>query len=143
MLQVQNLYKSYDPESVLSGVSFVLNDGEHVGLAGPNGSGKTTLLRCITGQERPDSGSVVLSPPDLTVGYLAQAFSEESERTMGQVVAASDAQLAEAEYTLQQAAEVIASNPTEEAMSDYTDALVCFEALGGYEREHQATAILH
>mgnify|MGYP000947083692 CR=1 FL=1 len=63
MLQVQNLQKSYGITTILSGVSFVINDGEHVGLIGPNGAGKSTLLRCVVGLEQPDAGLVSLAPP--------------------------------------------------------------------------------
>src|SRR5690242_19102988 len=102
MLQAQNIHKSYCSTSVLAGASFILNDGEHVGLVGPNGSGKSTLLRVITGQEQPDSGSIALSPRYATVGYLPQAFGADDARTLGETIAAANAGLAEAERALQE-----------------------------------------
>jgi ATP-binding cassette subfamily F protein 3 len=86
LLQVQNLHKSYGVTTVLDGVSFVLNDGEHLGLIGANGTGKSTLLRCLAGDEQPDSGSIVLNPRDARVGYLPQAFGAGESRTLDQVV---------------------------------------------------------
>ena len=56
--------------TVISDVSFILNDHQHVGLIGPNGVGKSTLLRCIIGAEQLDAGTIVKSPPDLSIGYL-------------------------------------------------------------------------
>jgi branched-chain amino acid transport system ATP-binding protein len=44
--------------AALEAVSFVVTDGEIVGLIGPNGAGKTTLLNCISGVHRPDQGSI-------------------------------------------------------------------------------------
>src|SRR3954447_19247645 len=105
MLQVQNLHKSYGTATILDGVSFILNDGEHVGLIGPNGSGKTTILRCITGRERPDSGTITFSQRGATIGYLAQAFEQLGDLTVGEVVASARAELAEAERTLQESAD--------------------------------------
>src|SRR5919198_5734781 len=73
MLQVQNLRKSYGAATVLADISFIVNDGERVGLIGPNGAGKTTILRCLVGQEQPDAGTITLSPPGMAIGYLPQA----------------------------------------------------------------------
>src|SRR5262249_49018422 len=57
---------------VLKDVTFVVPEGARIGLVGPNGAGKSTLLRILAGVEEPDSGTVRRSPPNLTVGYLAQ-----------------------------------------------------------------------
>jgi ATPase subunit of ABC transporter with duplicated ATPase domains len=91
VLHVRNLHKSVGATTVLADVSFVLNDAEHVGLIGPNGPGKSTLLRCLVGAEAPDSGSVVLTPTGARVGYLPQAFAESEARSLGEVVAAAQA----------------------------------------------------
>jgi iron complex transport system ATP-binding protein len=58
--QVGFAYPSPDGTSrpVLSGLDLALRAGDLVALLGPNGSGKTTLLRLLTGQLRPDRGSV-------------------------------------------------------------------------------------
>jgi len=148
MLQVQNLHKSYGTDTVLDGVSFILNDGEHVGLIGPNGSGKTTLLRCILGHELPDSGSIILSPRDTIIGYLSQAFDDvqsgNAQRlSVGEVIAASQGDIVQAERDLLHAADALSSSTElESAMASYDDALARFEALGGYDREHRAASIL-
>lgn len=59
MLEIRQLYKSYQGRQVLSPVSFVLPPGQCLGLAGSNGSGKSTLLRLIAQIERPDGGDVL------------------------------------------------------------------------------------
>jgi ATP-binding cassette subfamily F protein 3 len=79
MIQVSNLSKAYGMQVVFDDISFVVNAGERIGLVGRNGSGKTTLLRMITGEEKPDSGSISV-PNNYPIGYLSQhlAFSEDT-----------------------------------------------------------------
>jgi ABC-type multidrug transport system ATPase subunit len=65
VLAVNGLVHSYDWSSsnkILKGVSFQLGSGTLLGLLGPNGSGKTTTIRCITGEEKPREGTVIINP---------------------------------------------------------------------------------
>lgn len=143
MFQIQNLHKNYGTATVLAGINFVVNDGEHVGLIGPNGSGKTTLLKIITKREQADSGNVVLQPRNLRIGYLAQAFEQSEGLTVGEAIFEAEADLAEAERAMQRAADALASpDDLEQALQDYESATARFEALGGYERAHHAEAIM-
>ena len=57
-ITVRNLEKSFAGVDAVSGMSFDVGPGEFYGLLGPNGAGKTTTIRILTGQLRPDSGSV-------------------------------------------------------------------------------------
>jgi ATP-binding cassette subfamily F protein 3 len=143
MLQVQHLRKSYGPATVLADVTFLVNDGERAGLIGPNGTGKTTILRCLAGQEQPDSGIIVMSPPGMAVGYLPQAFADLGEHTVAEVLAAAQAELRAAEQALALAGEALAAaQDMDAALANYDAALARFEALGGYEREHRAAAVM-
>jgi ATP-binding cassette subfamily F protein 3 len=144
MLQVQNLRKSYGTATVLAGAGFIINDTEHIGLIGPNGSGKSTLLRCITGEEQPDAGTVVLSPKGATLGYLPQTFKTLGDLTVAEALTSAHAELAAAEADMQAAADALtaSSGDLEGAMFAYESALARYEALGGYEREHKSASIL-
>jgi ATP-binding cassette, subfamily F, member 3 len=143
MLQVQHLRKSYGAVTVISDVSFILNDNQHVGLIGPNGVGKSTLLRCLIGAEPLDAGTIVTSPPGLAIGYLAQACGALWERRVGEAVAAARADVSQAEQTLQEAAEALATaSDVDAALARYDAALAHFEALGGYEHERRTVAAL-
>ena len=51
MIIANNLEKSFGPQSLFEGVSFLINEGERVGLVGKNGTGKSTLFKMILGQE--------------------------------------------------------------------------------------------
>ena len=56
MLYAEDVARSFGAVDVLDGVSFVIGDGERVGLVGPNGAGKSTILRLLAGDDRPDEG---------------------------------------------------------------------------------------
>ncbi len=58
MLSVRNLYKKYENQPLLEGVSFDVQQGETICLLGRSGSGKSTILRIIAGIETPESGEV-------------------------------------------------------------------------------------
>lgn len=58
MLEVKNLVKKFDNNTVLNGISFKVNKGDVVAIIGPSGCGKTTLLRCINMIEKPTSGDI-------------------------------------------------------------------------------------
>ncbi|GAB4111524.1 MAG: ABC-F family ATP-binding cassette domain-containing protein [Roseiflexaceae bacterium] len=143
MLQIRNLYKAYGPATVLAGVDFVINAGEHVGLIGPNGAGKSTILRCVIGSEQPDRGAITRIPADLVIGYLSQALDLPENLTVAEYLAQVQAEFRVAEQALAQASDALAvASDLEAAMAAYDQALTQFEVLGGYEREHRAQVVL-
>ena len=79
MLQVQDLWKSYDSREVVSGVSFSAEPGQIIGLLGPNGAGKTTTVSMICGLTPADRGSVVLA------GEHIDADTSAAKRKIGLV----------------------------------------------------------
>jgi phospholipid/cholesterol/gamma-HCH transport system ATP-binding protein len=58
ILEVKNLYKSFEDKEIHKGVSFSLKTGETIGLLGPSGTGKSVLLRAIIGLEEIDHGEI-------------------------------------------------------------------------------------
>jgi spermidine/putrescine transport system ATP-binding protein len=65
MLELIDIYKSYEEHSLLTGISFSVHSSETVCLLGASGSGKSTLLRIIAGLEMPEQGSVRWDGTDL------------------------------------------------------------------------------
>jgi branched-chain amino acid transport system ATP-binding protein len=66
ILTLQELKKSFGGLLAVDKLSFVVNEGEVLGLIGPNGSGKTTCFNLISGSLKPDSGSITFQGKDIT-----------------------------------------------------------------------------
>ncbi|KIL37283.1 spermidine/putrescine ABC transporter ATP-binding protein [Cohnella kolymensis] len=60
MINLQNIVKRYDQNTVVNNLSLDIQQGEFITLLGPSGCGKTTTLRMIAGFEHPTSGRIVL-----------------------------------------------------------------------------------
>src|SRR5256712_10897574 len=58
VVEADHLSKGYGDRVLIDDLSFTLPRGGMVGIIGPNGAGKTTLFRMITGQEKPDAGTL-------------------------------------------------------------------------------------
>ena len=65
LLEVKDLYKSFDELQVLKGISFSMDRGETLSVIGPSGGGKTTLLRCLNFLETPDAGEILINGKEL------------------------------------------------------------------------------
>jgi energy-dependent translational throttle protein EttA len=72
VVKAEHVVKGYGDRVLLDDVSFDLPRGGIVGVIGPNGVGKTTLFRMITGQEKPDGGSLVVGDT-VRLGYVDQS----------------------------------------------------------------------
>lgn len=59
-IQVDGLTKSYGTNTVIKGISLIVNRGEIFALLGTNGAGKTTALECIEGIRMHDSGTIAV-----------------------------------------------------------------------------------
>ncbi|WOB06830.1 energy-dependent translational throttle protein EttA [Piscinibacter gummiphilus] len=62
VLEFENVTKSFGDRVLIDNLSFKVPAGAIVGIIGPNGAGKSTLFRMISGQEKPDSGTVKIGP---------------------------------------------------------------------------------
>ena len=72
VIEAQNVNKAYGDNLLVEGMTFSLPPGGIVGIIGPNGAGKTTLFRMITGQEKPDSGTIRIGDT-VKLAYIDQS----------------------------------------------------------------------
>jgi energy-dependent translational throttle protein EttA len=72
VLEAENLTKTFGDRVLYQGLSFSVPRGGIVGVIGPNGVGKTTLFRMITGQEKPDGGTITIGDT-VQIAYVDQS----------------------------------------------------------------------
>ncbi len=79
MFSASKLSVQFSGEVLFDDVTFIINKRDRIGLVGKNGAGKTTLMKIITGQFRPENGTVSM-PSGSTVGYLPQEMHFHSRQ---------------------------------------------------------------
>ncbi len=72
VIAFDHLNKAFGDKMLIDDLSFKLPPGGIVGVIGPNGAGKTTLFRMITGQEKPDGGTISIGD-SVKLGYVDQS----------------------------------------------------------------------
>ena len=97
MIEIQNLTKQYDANTVVDDVTLTVEKGQIAALVGTSGSGKTTLLRMINRLVEPTSGKVLIAGTDTAtlaphllrrrIGYAIQGHGLFPHRTVAQNIA--------------------------------------------------------
>jgi ATP-binding cassette ChvD family protein len=72
VVDFEGLSKGFNDRLLIDNLTFKLPPGGIVGVIGPNGAGKTTLFRMITGQEKPDAGTITVGET-VHLGYVDQS----------------------------------------------------------------------
>ncbi|HEV7233441.1 MAG TPA: ABC-F family ATP-binding cassette domain-containing protein [Sphingorhabdus sp.] len=62
VINAENVGKSFGERVIIRDFTLRIQRGDRIGIVGANGTGKTTLIRMLTGETKPDSGSITLSP---------------------------------------------------------------------------------
>ena len=99
VVEVENISKSFGDRLLYEGLSFSVPPTGIVGIVGPNGAGKTTLFRMITGEDKPDTGSVSLGE-SVKVAYVGQMRDTlDASKTVWEEVSAGLDIITIGEYT--------------------------------------------
>ena len=79
ILEMDKVSKSYGNTTILKDFEYIFKRGERIGIIGKNGIGKSTFLNMITGNEKPDSGTIVTGQT-VAYGYYTQKGIKFDER---------------------------------------------------------------
>jgi ATP-binding cassette ChvD family protein len=86
VIEAKGVSKAFGDRLLVEGMTFALPPGGIVGVIGPNGAGKTTVFRMITGQERPDAGTIRIGET-VKLAYVEQSRdSLEPDKTIWEAI---------------------------------------------------------
>ncbi|MEV7347555.1 ABC-F family ATP-binding cassette domain-containing protein [Micromonospora chalcea] len=138
-LIAKDLTAGHGDRILFEDLDLVVAPGDVVGLVGVNGAGKSTLLRTLAGLVPREQGTVSLSPPTATVGYLPQ----EPERRPGETVReflARRTGVSAAQAALDAATEALTAGAAG-ADDAYANALERWLDLGGADLDERAAQV--
>src|SRR5688500_8680895 len=145
LVTIAGVSKSHAAQHLFSDVGLMISAGRRIAVVGPNGAGKTTLLELITGDQQPDSGTIVRAR-EVVIGYLRQEVAQSRGRSvLAEVLAGAgevsgiERRMRHIETELEEAAD---EEELAELMDEYGRLQHRFEALGGYGLEAEARRIL-
>ncbi|EOH99211.1 ABC transporter ATP-binding protein [Enterococcus moraviensis ATCC BAA-383] len=76
LLAVENLVLGYAGQTLFQPISFEVNQGQRIALAGRNGSGKSSIIRFLLGQFDGESSGDVIRPTNLKISYVRQNYED-------------------------------------------------------------------
>src|ERR1700760_3127429 len=105
IISARGLAKRFGVAPLFRSISFMVSEGERIGIIGPNGSGKSTLLAILQGRVTPDSGDVAIRK-GIRLGSVLQISDFAAGETVRSVVtrALDEAHVAESDRAARMAA---------------------------------------
>jgi ATPase subunit of ABC transporter with duplicated ATPase domains len=140
LLVAKNLQAAVGDRVLFSGLDLVVGPGDVIGLVGVNGAGKSTLLRMLAGLSAARDGTVAVSPPDASIGYLPQEPDRHPGETVRQFLGRRTG-VAAADDAMQAAAGALAAGAAG-AEDAYSRGLERWLALGGADLDERADAVV-
>lgn len=144
ILNCVNISKAFQENTVLSNISFHIEEKEKAAIVGINGAGKSTLLKIIVNELSPDNGTVTIAKGK-SLGYLAQHQSLISQNTiyhellqMKKDIIQLEAQIRELEQEMKH----LTGSSLEESMENYTNLTHEFEQKNGYAYQSEIIGVL-
>jgi len=89
VIQAEGVAKSFGENVLYEDMNFSLPPGGIIGIIGPNGAGKTTLFRMITGQEKPDKGTIRIGET-VKLSYVDQNRPLDPNKTIWQEISGGE-----------------------------------------------------
>jgi len=147
MLELKDIYVSFDTNDVLCGISLKVVPGSRIALVGQNGTGKSTLLKIMAGLLEPLSGRVIRHE-DLKIGYLPQTGLFHRGRTLWEEVVEGAAEIYRVEQEQKDILERIRGLPQQDPeyrrlLARYGELETRFRIIGGYCADAMVWRVLY
>jgi ATP-binding cassette subfamily F protein uup len=148
ILSLENVSKTFGIKPLFSSVSFGLDERDKVGVIGANGSGKSTLLKVVSGEERPDTGRIVIANGKVTAALSQNPLFDEDQTVIEAVFAGSNEALHQKLELVRQyetACEQLAEKggADEKLLNRLSDLAAQLEISGAWQIETELKAILN
>lgn len=144
ILNATNISKSFGSNEIIKDANFLVNEHEKVAIVGVNGAGKTTLLKILTGEERADSGNVILAK-DAKLGYLRQINNVDSTLSIIDELYTVIEHILNMEkrmLEMQEQMQHLSGEDLEALYSSYTALTHSYELMDGYAAKSKVIGIL-
>ncbi|MBL0332751.1 MAG: ABC-F family ATP-binding cassette domain-containing protein [Chlorobiota bacterium] len=149
MITTDSVSVLFGGEYLFKNVSFLISEGERIGLIGSNGAGKSTLMKILLNFQQPDEGRVQKSRM-ATIGYLPQEGVVLSNSPLREEAMKAFADIVQLEDEIHIIASKITELSTDENAYEEIDTLVHelgelqhrFEAMSGFAKEGQVEKVL-
>lgn len=144
ILNATNISKSFGSNEIIKDANFLVNEHEKVAIVGVNGAGKTTLLKILTGEERADSGNVILAK-DAKLGYLRQINNVDSTLSIIDELYTVIEHILNMEkrmLEMQEQMQHLSGEELEALYSSYTALTHSYELMDGYAAKSKVIGIL-
>lgn len=146
-MQLNALSKSFGADEILTNINLEIKSKDRLAIVGRNGAGKSTLLKIIAENTSHDRGEI-FKPKDLTIGYLPQHTTIESDQTIWnemltvfQHLIRQEKEMRNLERKMEQALS-LESTSYEKLLSDYDQLQQDYDTSGGYRYEADIKAVL-
>jgi ATP-binding cassette, subfamily F, member 3 len=143
VLSTYKLSKSFNIFPIFRDVTFQLNPGEKVALVGVNGAGKSTLMQIIAGEQRADSGEIVMRR-GTQMAYLPQEATFESDQTLWQEMQNVFGEVRQMQEEIARLEHRMSEHGAdfETVLEQYGELTAKFEHSGGYDYETNIKTVL-
>ncbi|MBZ6008180.1 ABC-F family ATP-binding cassette domain-containing protein [Leuconostoc gelidum subsp. aenigmaticum] len=140
--RVDNLKSTYGEKVLFNNISFLMTEGDRIGLIGVNGSGKTSLLNAISGVNLADSGKI-FKQNDYSIGYLTQNPTLDDNALVMDAILSGDQPVFKTIRQYQYALQQFGEQPTNiKIAQNFEDAQNAMDRDEAWTTEAQVKAIL-
>jgi len=144
IINLSNISLDYGNKPILSNINLTLDFNSKAGLVGRNGTGKTSLLKIITGEIKPNDGTIALAK-NYRIGYFSQetsVYADIYENKLWDFLYEARTELLQKKAELNDLEIELANTQNEKQLKKLHDLQIEYELLGGFTYENEIKSLL-